>query len=212
MIAPVWLAAYGKGFVTMAALIVAIGVQNSFVLRQGLKRQSVFIVATICFLCDALMVTIGTAGLGALLAQSPILNMIIAFAGAAFLLVYGVRTLLAAKRAQGLDLAEADKASRASVIATALAVSFLNPHVILDTIVIIGGVTTRYEGLPRLLCALGAVTVSCLWFYGLAYGARSLAPILTKPKIWRLIDLIIGVMMLSLAFGLARDGYLLLRA
>jgi L-lysine exporter family protein LysE/ArgO len=195
----------------MSTLIIAIGAQNSYLLRQGLKRQAVFLVATICFFGDALMVTLGTAGLGALLAGSKLLNVAIAFAGAAFLSVYGIRSLRAARHAKGLDLAEADKISRASIAMTALAVSLLNPHVILDTVVIIGGIATRYEGAARTACALGAITVSLVWFYGLGYGARGLAPVLTKPKIWRFIDLIIGAMMLCLALSLARDGYLLLR-
>ncbi|MGE3623660.1 MAG: LysE/ArgO family amino acid transporter, partial [Bdellovibrionales bacterium] len=200
------LSAFAKGFVTMAALIMAIGVQNAFVLRQGLKREAVFTAATICFFGDMLMVVLGTAGLGALFAASPVLSLVIAFGGAAFLLYYGIRSLIAAKHAKGLDLGSAAKVSRASVALTAAAVSFLNPHAILDTVVLIGGLAGRYAEPARSLCALGAITASALWFYGIAYGARGLAPVLTKPKIWRLIDLIIGIMMLSLAFGLARDG------
>jgi L-lysine exporter family protein LysE/ArgO len=204
---PLWITPFGKGFATMAALIVAIGVQNAFVLKQGVKHQAVFMTALICFLCDVVLVSLGTTGMGALIAASPRLNRVIAFGGAAFLLVYGIRSLHAAKKAQGLDLAEADKVSHASIAATALAVSLFNPHAILDTVVIVGGTATRYEGPLRLACALGALTASGLWFYGLAYSARKLAPILAKPKIWRLIDVLIGLMMLSLAVGLAYDGY-----
>jgi len=206
-----WLVPFGKGLATMAALIVAIGVQNAFVLRQDVKREAVFMTASICLFFDALFVFLGTAGLGALIAASSRLNMLIAFGGAAFLLVYGIRSLWTAKKAQGLNLAGANKISRANIAATAVAVSALNPHVILDTIVIVGGTATRYEGASRIACAFGAVAMSAAWFYGLGYGAKELTPILTKPKIWRLIDLIIGLIMLSLAFGLARDGYLLSR-
>jgi L-lysine exporter family protein LysE/ArgO len=201
-----WLAPYSKGFVTMAALIVAIGVQNAFVLRQGVKRRSVFIAATICLLCDVALISLGTAGLGALLTASPLLSLLIAWAGAAFLLFYGLRSLHAAKQAKGLDLKSAEHVSRANIILTALAVSLLNPHALIDTIVLVGGLAARYQGIARIACAVGAVTASGVWFYGLAYGARWLAPILTKPKIWRVIDLVIGVMMLSLASGLAKDG------
>lgn len=195
----------------MAALIVAIGVQNAFVLRQGLKRQSVFIAATICFGCDVLLVGLGTAGLGALFAASRNLSLLVAFGGATFLFFYGMRSLHAAKKAEGLDLKAAEKASRTGIILTAFAVSLLNPHAILDTVVLVGGMAARYQGSAQLACAFGAVTASGVWFYSLAYGARWLAPVLTRPKIWRIIDLIIGLMMLTLAISLARDGMQLLR-
>lgn len=211
MIIAAWVTPYSKGFVTMAALIVAIGVQNAFVLRQGVRRRSVFIAATICFLCDVLLVSLGTAGLGALLTANPLLSLAIAWCGAAFLLFYGVRSLHAAQQAKGLDLKSAEQASRANIMATALAVSLLNPHALIDTIVLVGGLAARYQGAAQIVCALGAITASGLWFYSLAYGAKWLAPILTKPKIWRVIDLVIGVMMLSLAYGLAKDGVQLLR-
>lgn len=203
---------FAKGFATMASLIIAIGVQNAFVLRQGLKRDATFIAATICFFCDVLLVTLGTAGLGALFAASRTLSLLIAFGGAGFLAFYGVRALHAAKTAAGLDLKSAEKASRTGVIVTAFAVSLLNPHAILDTVVLVGGLAARQEGVARAICAFGAVTASGLWFYGIGYGARWLAPVLTKPKIWRVIDLVIGLMMLALAFGLAWDGFRLLRA
>ncbi|MDP9127702.1 MAG: LysE/ArgO family amino acid transporter [Pseudomonadota bacterium] len=200
------LAAYGKGLAVMAALIIAIGVQNAFVLRQGLKRQSAFIAAGICFLCDGLLVGLGAVGLGALFAESRLLSASVSIGGAAFLLFYGLRSLHAAKTTKGLDLTAADKVSRTSVIMTALAVSLLNPHVYIDTVMLVGGLAAHYEGIERVACALGAMTISALWFYGLAHGARWLAPVLTKPKIWRSIDLVIGFMMLGLAAGLVRDG------
>jgi len=207
---PVGLIAYARGLATMAALIVAIGAQNAFLLRQGLKHQSVFIVATICFFGDVFFVVLGTAGVGALVAGSAVLSAIMAFGGAAFLAVYGVRSLLAAKRAKGLDPDSGAKASRATAVLTAFAVTFLNPHVLIDTVVIVGGMATRYEGASRILYAAGVLTVSAIWFYGLGYGARVLAPVLTKPKVWQIIDLVIGILMLSLAVGLARDGVALI--
>jgi len=202
----IW-AAFGKGFVTMASLVIVIGLQNALLLRQGLKRTFVFMVATICFGCDVVLVSLGTVGLGALFAASRTLSLIIAFGGAAFLATYGVRSLLAAKSAKGLDLKSAVKSSRANIAAVALAVSLLNPHAIMDTVVIVGGLAARYQGEQRLMCAAGALTASWLWFFSLGYGARWLAPLLTKPKIWRFIDLVIGVMMLCLAIGFIHDGY-----
>lgn len=206
---PLWFVPFGKGFAVMLALIVAIGIQNAFVLRQGVKREAVFLASTICFLCDVALVTIGTAGLGALIAKSIILRMIIALGGATFLCFYGMRALFAAKHAKGLDLSMAGKVRRRAIVGTALAVSLLNPHSILDTVVIVGGLAAQDEGLERALCALGAISASALWFYSIGYGAHWLAPVLSQPKIWRFIDLIIGFMMLSLAFGLIRDGWVL---
>ncbi len=202
--------AYGRGLLLMATLIVAIGVQNAFVLRQGIKREGVFISATICFLCDVLMVCAGAMGLAALFAASQILSVVVSFGGAAFLGTYGIRSLKAAKAAKGIDLHAADTVSRSSIVTTSLALSLLNPHAIIDTIVIVGGLTARYQGGERVACVLGAVTASGIWFYGLAYGARQTAPVLSKPKVWRMIDLGIGVMMLALAVSLAGDGIKLL--
>jgi L-lysine exporter family protein LysE/ArgO len=195
-----------KGFATMAALIVAIGVQNAFVLRQGLHRRSAFLAATICLLCDVALVTLGTAGLGAVISTSRPLSLLLALGGASFLLFYGLRSLHKAHKAQGLNLQISDYASRTSITLTAFAVSLLNPHAILDTVVLVGGLAARYEGGARIACAFGAITASGVWFYSLAYGARGLAPILSKPKIWRIIDLVIGLMMLGLSVGLAWDG------
>jgi len=202
-----WLAAFGKGFATMAALIVAIGIQNAFVLRQGVRRQAVFVTASICFVCDVVLVSIGTAGLGVMFAESMVLSILIAFGGAAFLTVYGVRALQAARHAKGLDVAHAAKATRKTAAAAALAVSLLNPHAILDTVVLVGGLAARYPEPERAACAIGGMTASGVWFYMLAYGARFLAPVLTKPKIWRFIDAAIGITMICLAFGLAHDGW-----
>jgi L-lysine exporter family protein LysE/ArgO len=206
-----WFAPYMKGLMTMAALIIAIGIQNAFVLRQGLQRRAAFLAASICFACDVLLVTFGTLGLGALFASSKMLSLVITFGGAAFLAFYGLRALHAAKTAKGIDLQKAASASAASIAFTALGVSLLNPHAIIDTVVLVGGMAARYQGVDQIACIAGAITASGVWFYSLAYGARSLAPILTRPKIWRVIDLIIGVMMLALAISLALDGLRLLR-
>jgi L-lysine exporter family protein LysE/ArgO len=201
-----WVAAYTQGLAVMASLIIAIGVQNAFVLRQGLQGRAVFITASICFACDVLLIGLGAAGLSALFAASRSLSLLIAFGGAGFLGFYGVRSLRAAQAAKGLKLDEANRLSRTNVALTALAVSLLNPHAILDTVVLAGGLAARHQGIERIICAVGAMSASGVWFYGLAYGARWLAPVLSKPKVWRVIDLAIGLMMLALAAGLAWDG------
>lgn len=199
-----WLISYGKGFVLMAGLILGIGAQNTFVLRQGAKRESVFIVASICLLCDASLVLIGAEGLGAVIAASRLFSLLMAGAGVAFLVWYGIRSLHAAKTAKGLN--SGSKTSRKGLVLTAFAVSLLNPWVYIDTVGLVGGLAGRYEGNERIACALGAITVSAIWFYAIGYGAGWLAPVLKKPKVWRIIDLIIGFTMLMLAVGLARDG------
>jgi L-lysine exporter family protein LysE/ArgO len=199
-----------KGLLTMAALIIAIGVQNVFVLRQGVKRQSVFAASTICFLCDVALVTCGTLGLASLFSASSAISLLISWGGTLFLAFYGARALLAAHNATGLDLGSSKQLSSRNVILTAFAVSLLNPHALLDTIVIVGGQAAHYENLARICFALGAITASGIWFYGLGYGAGYLAPILSRPKVWRIIDLVIGLMMIALAVSLACDGIKLL--
>jgi L-lysine exporter family protein LysE/ArgO len=199
-------APYLKGLATMASLVVAIGVQNVFVLRQGLERRATFTAATICFLCDVFLVAIGTLGLATLFSASRFLTLLITLGGALFLLIYGARALRAAWKAKGLILNKSKVFSYKKTILTALAVSLLNPHALLDTIVIVGGFSAHYEGAARLACALGAMSASGIWFYSLAYGARYLAPLLSKPKIWRVIDLIIGLMMISLSANLGYDA------
>lgn len=203
--------AYAKGFATMIALIIAIGVQNAFVLQQGIKHEHTFLVAAVCSLCDAALIVLGAVGLGALITNNLTLNLIIGWGGAAFLFVYALRSFFAAYRATGLKVGSARRGSRNNVMVKALAVSLLNPHAILDTVVLVGGLAARYEGAARTACAVGGMTASFLWFFGLAYGARWLAPVLSRPSVWRVVDIVIGLMMLSLAVSLALDGWTLLQ-
>jgi L-lysine exporter family protein LysE/ArgO len=207
-----FLTPYFSGLLTMAGLIVAIGVQNAFVLRQGLKRQAAFLTAGVCFLCDASLIAIGATGLGTLIAGHDSLRLMATIGGVLFLAIYGVRSCLAARHTKGLDLTDTTPLPKIKIITTALAVSLLNPHAILDTVVLIGGLAARYPGMGKTAFAVGAMSASLLWFYGLALGARWLAPALTKPKVWQVIDLIIGAMMLAFAASLARDAWMLFDA
>jgi L-lysine exporter family protein LysE/ArgO len=208
---PTNIGALVQGFGLSMGLIIAIGSQNAFVLRQGLKRERVFLVATVCFLCDAALIAAGAAGFGTLVASSPITLQVALWGGSAFLFLYGLRAFHSAWNPETLDAAGsgAGDASRAAtrVILSTLALSLLNPHVYLDTVILLGSLAARFSGLSRLLFTLGAMTASLVWFYGIGYGARVLAPLFRKPAAWRLLDAVVGVTMWGIAFSLVRSKF-----
>ncbi|MCR9139115.1 MAG: LysE/ArgO family amino acid transporter [Alphaproteobacteria bacterium] len=196
------LAAAVAGFVLGGSLIVAIGAQNAFILRQGLVRSHVFVVCLIAALCDALLIVAGIAGLGAIVAGSPFLIGAVTLGGAAFLFGYAV---LAFRRALAPKALHADSKNMGSLwaaVTTCLALTFLNPHVYLDTVLLIGGLSGQYNGSARLAFGAGAVTASFVWFFTLGYGARLLAPVFERPMAWRVLDLLIAAIMALLATGL----------
>lgn len=192
------LAGLGLGF----SLIVAIGAQNAFVLRQGLLREHVLVVVAICALSDIVLIGLGIAGAGAVFTAVPWLVEVVRYAGAAFLLVYG---LLAAKRAwkpQALTAAASSSgASTLAVAGTVLALTWLNPHVYLDTLVLLGSVGSTH-GDDRWAFGAGAAVASVLWFTLLGFGARFLAPVFARPLAWRILDAVIAVVMIALAVSL----------
>jgi L-lysine exporter family protein LysE/ArgO len=193
-----------SGFSLGAGLIIAIGSQNAFVLRQGLKREYVFTVSTTCFLCDAVLIALGAGGFGTLVAASPLLMGITLWGGAAFLFAYGLRSFHLAIRPGVLE-ADADGSTFGSlgrVILTTLALSLLNPHVYLDTVLLLGSLAGQYSGQSRFLFALGAIVASCVWFYGTGYGARLLAPLFRRPVAWRILDVLVGFTMWGIAINL----------
>jgi len=196
-----------QGFGLSMGLIIAIGSQNAFVLRQGLKRDRVFLVATVCFLCDATLIAAGAAGFGTLVASSPLALLIALWGGSAFLFLYGLRAFRCALHPDTLDPAGASDASgsAARVILSTLALSLLNPHVYLDTVILLGSLAARFSGASRLLFAVGAMTASLVWFYGIGYGARLLAPLFGKPAAWRLLDAVVGCTMWGIAVSLVRS-------
>ena len=195
-----------EGFLLGASLIVAIGPQNAFVLRQGLQRRHVFTVATVCALSDIVLIAAGIAGLGALVQQNPALLTAITVAGAAFLVVYGLLSLRRAFRTESLRPAEDATAGLAATIATCLALTFLNPHVYLDTVVLIGGLSARHPPPASIAFGIGAAAASIVWFYGLAYGARLLAPIFARPVAWRVLDVLVALLMWGIALSLAGEA------
>lgn len=188
-----------SGFALGGSLIVAIGAQNAYVLRQGLKRQYVFTLATICFVSDALLIALGCAGFGSLVQAYPQAVRIVTWVGAAFLIAYGLRAALAALKPQALDTAGAEAGSWRKAVLVCLALTWLNPHVYLDTVLLLGGIAGRYPAAERLWFGLGAVTASGVWFYGLGYGAGRLAPLFAKPLTWRLLDAAIALTMWIIA-------------
>lgn len=188
-----------SGFLLSLGLILAIGAQNAFVLRQGLRREHVFAVCAVCALSDALLIAGGVAGFGALVTSVPWLAPVMKFGGAAFLFSYGLRSLWAAWRHHGgLTPADDVKKSLSVTLLTCLAFTWLNPHVYLDTFVLIGSVSTRYEG-HRVEFAIGAMLASLMFFFSLGYGARLLRPMFANPRAWQILDALIGVMMLALS-------------
>jgi len=200
------LTAAATGFITGAGLIIAIGAQNAFVLRQGLTRRHVGLVVTVCALSDAVLILVGVAGIGALVLQWPQLLQVLRFGGAAFLAWYG---LLAAQRAwrgtSSLAPDPVEEKNQRQVLLTCLAFTFLNPHVYLDTMVLVGSLSTRYPGVGKWAFGLGACAASIVWFATLGYGARLLQPIFRKPVAWRVLDGCIAIFMLTLCALLLRN-------
>jgi L-lysine exporter family protein LysE/ArgO len=184
------------------SLIVAIGAQNAFVLRQGLRREHVLAVVIVCAASDALLIAAGVGGLGSLLQLAPWLLVVVRIGGAAFLIVYGA---LAARRALNPKALETTDDSRPRsllpVLATVLALTWLNPHVYLDTIVLLGSIAATHGG-DRWWFGLGAAVASILWFTALGFGARLLQPVFLKPIAWRVLDAVIALVMWAIAANL----------
>ncbi|HEY9102303.1 LysE/ArgO family amino acid transporter [Chitinimonas sp.] len=198
--------AYLKGLGLSAGLIMAIGAQNAHVLRMGLKRQHVLLTVAACVLIDALLITLGVAGMGVLVQSSPTLLFVARWGGAAFLLWYGLRSWRAAFSSEALEVgAEARKLGWQGALLTVLAMSLLNPHVYLDTVVLIGSIGGQLAATERPDFILGAVSASVLWFFGLGFGAQLLSPWFARPAAWRGIDMLTGSTMLVLA-GLVAWG------
>jgi L-lysine exporter family protein LysE/ArgO len=198
-----WIA-FARGAGLQASLIVAIGAQNSYVLQQGLRRSQVLPIVLICAASDALLVAAGIGGAGALLGAAPVLLQVLRWAGAAYLTWFGLRALARALVADGraLAAASATTTTRAAAIATTLALTYLNPHVYLDTLVVVGTLGAREPGWLRYAFASGAIVTSIAWFFALGYGARLLSPLFARPLAWRVLDGTIGLMVLLIAASL----------
>jgi L-lysine exporter family protein LysE/ArgO len=194
-----------EGFLLGLGLIVAIGAQNAFVLRQGLMRRHVFAVAALCAVSDAILIAAGVAGLGRLVQSAPSALVAVTLAGAAFLVVYGAIAFRRAFHPGRLLAARQEETRLGPTVAACLAFTFLNPHVYLDTVVLIGAVSARYDLGGAVAFGAGAATASVAWFFGLGYGARLLTPVFARPASWRALDILIGIIMWSIAARLAME-------
>lgn len=194
--------AYLTGMLTGWSLIVAIGAQNAFVIRQGLTRKYVLPVVTICAIADAALIAAGVAGLGAVIKGLPWMLEFIRWFGVAYLLWFAYKSVRSALKNDALDTSGTQSGSLKSVILTVLAMTLLNPHVYLDTVIFVGSIANQF-GDARWNFAYGAMTASVVWFFGLGYGARAASRFMAKPIFWKVLDSVIAVVMVTLAATLA---------
>lgn len=190
-----------RGLLSGLSLIVAIGAQNAYVLRQGLRREHVGAVVLLCIAADALLITLGTAGLGALVEAHPTALAVVRFGGAGFLLWLAVGALRRARRPGALDPARSGPAGLRQVLATSATLTFLNPHVYLDTVLLLGALAQQ-AGPARWQFAAGAAIASASWFTALGFGAARLRPLFARPAAWRLLDVGVATVMATIAVRL----------
>jgi len=190
------------GFATTMALIAAIGAQNAFVLRQGIRGEHVMPVVALCAVSDLVLIFAGIAGFGALIAAHPDVVVVAKYGGALFLIGYGVLAARRAMKPGTLTPSDAAPARLAGVLATCLALTFLNPHVYLDTVILLGALANEHQD-SRWLFGVGAVTASVVWFTGLGFGAKRLGRFFATARTWRILDGLIAAMMIALGVVLA---------
>jgi L-lysine exporter family protein LysE/ArgO len=200
------LAAALAGLGTGLSLIVAIGAQNAFVLRQGLQRRHVGLVVAVCALSDLVLILAGVAGIGTIVERAPLVLVVVRWLGAAFLLGYGLLAARRALRGGQLEAAADRQLGTSAVLAAALAFTWLNPHVYLDTVLLLGSIASTHGPHDRWWFGAGAGAASIGWFTGLGYGARVLTPVFRRRSAWRVLDAGIAVVMLTLAVSLVRGA------
>ena len=199
--------AFTTGFLLMATLIVAIGAQNAFVLRQGIRKEHVAAIVAFCALADLILMSAGVAGLAGVLGRSPVLVALLTAGGSVFLVWYGVQALRRASQPQSLRAATGDESlTLRGAITQAAGFTLLNPHVYLDTVLLMGSIGTRQPPDMRVWFVGGAACASGVWFTTLGYGARLLAPIFARPRAWQVLDTAVGLTMLALAVLLIRQA------
>ena len=193
------------GMLSGLSLIVAIGAQNAFVLRQGVARQHVGVVVAICAVSDVALIVAGVVGVGAVVEGHPTVLRIVTVGGAAYLVWFGVRSLLAARHPKALTAGL--PAAKSSVVGTAFALTWLNPHVYLDTVLMLGNLSTSHGPTGKWWFGLGACVASLLWFTGLGYAARLASRWFARPRTWQVLDVVIGLVMFALAAMLLRSSF-----
>jgi len=194
--------AFLPGFFTGLSLIIAIGAQNAFVIRQGLTKKHVFLVVLICAVSDAFLIFLGVAGLGAVISSLPWLLEIIRWFGVAYLFWFGVRALMSAFKTQSLDASGVQSASAKTVVLSVLGFTFLNPHVYLDTVILLGSIGNQF-GPEKWWFAIGGAVASLVWFSSIGFGAKAASRFMSKPIFWKVLDSLIAFVMFSIAIMLA---------
>jgi L-lysine exporter family protein LysE/ArgO len=195
-----------KGMGTGGGLIIAIGAQNAFVLSHGVRKNHYIIIPLICAICDAILVAVGVAGFGSFIAGSRVLSQVAGIGGALFLFGYGIRSFRSALKGQGLSSNQGGKTSLKTAILTTLAVTLLNPHVYIDTILLLGSIAGQFQPPEHLVFGAGAATASFVWFFALSLGSSLLAPIFKKELSWRILDSLVGVIMWTVAISVLRGS------
>lgn len=190
------------GFLTGLSLIVAIGAQNAFVIRQGLLRSHVFMVVALCSISDALLIVLGTGGLGKAIKSQPDLLTFIRWFGVSYLVWFGIKSFRSAFTENQLLASGEAEPSRSRVLASVLALTYLNPHVYLDTVIFVGSLANQFKT-DRWFFALGASLASLLWFSVIGFGAQAASRVMSKPVFWRIFDTFVAIVMFSIAFSLA---------
>lgn len=190
------------GFLTGLSLIIAIGAQNAFVIRQGLLRQHVFLIVAICAISDTALIFLGTGGLGTLIQGKPSLLEFIRWFGVIYLTWFGIRSIRSAFKTQSLQAGEGSSISKTKIVTTCLALTFLNPHVYLDTVILLGSIANQFDE-DRWFFAIGGAIASVVWFTSIGYGARAASRFMSKPVFWKILDSIIALVMFTIAITLA---------
>jgi len=193
-----------KGFGTGAGLIIAIGAQNAFVLSQGVKKNHFILIPLICAVCDALLIILGVTGMGALIASNKTLSLVAGIGGAIFLFLYGIGSFRSAFRGGSLSADQRVEPSLKTIVLTTLAVTLLNPHVYLDTVILLGSISSQFPPPGHLFFGAGAVTASFVWFFSLSLGGKLLAPLFSKESAWRILDTLVGITMWAIALSVLK--------
>ena len=199
--------AFISGFLISISLILALGPQNVFVMRQGLLRSHVFAACLVCSISDALLIGAGVLGVGLFLSEMEELAIWMSIGASIFLIFYGCLRIKSALDPKGLEVGDNESQDLWPTILAGLAFTYLNPHVYVDTLFLIGGASSSYVGDEKLMFGVGAATASFVFFFSLGYGAKRLSPILNNPESWKIIDLFIAGVMFTVA-GILMFPYL----
>lgn len=198
------LLAFLKGVGVGSGLIIAIGAQNAFVLNHGVRKNHYIIIPLICAVCDALLIALGVSGMGTLIASSKSLSLIAGIGGAGFLFIYGIGSFRSAIRGGSLSANQKTESSLKHAVLTTLAVTLLNPHVYLDTVILLGSISSQFQQPGHIYFGAGAVTASFVWFFSLSLGGKMLTPLFAKKSAWRILDTFVGITMWVIALSVLK--------